>query len=205
MTWSFADHMWPKSLLEKAVSITKEWLYDWITAIQKNYHYWINSLTFSTYGMFGKYWSNLWRIIIAKKDCFYISWMIHSSLRNNCKSIYNMPKDENFFYHHLSLYNVKKCEMWFSLYSDIESKMLFEAGKKNSVIRVLAKIWYYFFQYFFLHWAWRNGKAWFIMVMQFMFLFFNVWAKQWELENDITLKSIEKNYNKIKDDILKKI
>lgn len=49
MTWSFTDHMWPKKLLEKVVEITQEGEHDGITAVQKNYHYGLKNLTFSTY------------------------------------------------------------------------------------------------------------------------------------------------------------
>ena len=34
---------------------------------------------------------------------------------------------------------------------------------------------------------------------------FNTWARIWELENGVTIQSIEKNYNRIREDILKKI
>jgi hypothetical protein len=43
------------------------------------------------------------------------------------------------------------------------------------------------------------------MVMQYMFFFFNVWAKHWELENKISLESIEESYNKIRENILNEI
>jgi hypothetical protein len=34
---------------------------------------------------------------------------------------------------------------------------------------------------------------------------FNTWAKIWEMENNITISSIEKNYDLIRKDILKDI
>lgn len=43
------------------------------------------------------------------------------------------------------------------------------------------------------------------MVMQFIIYMFNTWAKIWEMENNITISSIEKNYDLIRKDILKDI
>ena len=43
------------------------------------------------------------------------------------------------------------------------------------------------------------------MVMQFMIYMFNTWAKIWEMENNITISSIEENYNLIREEILKEI
>jgi hypothetical protein len=43
------------------------------------------------------------------------------------------------------------------------------------------------------------------MIMQYMFFYFNVWAKHYELEKNISLESIEKNYNIIREENLKDI
>lgn len=131
--------------------------------------------------------------------------MIHRSLKFNCKKIYYMPLEEKYYMHHLSVYNVKKFEQGYMKYSDIEAELKFKEGEKSSLFVLFVKIPAYFFIYFFWQGAWRNGKAGFIMVMQFMIYMFNTWAKIWEMENNITIPSIEKNYDLIREDILKEI
>lgn len=204
MTWSFTDHMWPKKLLEKVVEITHEWKYDGITAVQKNYHYGFKNLTFSTYGYLGKLVES-GRWIVAKKETYFATGFIHSSLQNNCQTVFHMPMEDDYVVHHLSLYNIKKFEMAHSKYSDIEARHHFDSGSKHGIFWILAKMLYYFVQYYFVNGAWRSGKAWFIFVMQYMFFFFNCWAKEWELQNGITLETIEANYNEIRKEILSDI
>lgn len=204
MTWSCADWIWSKKLLEEIIKITREWKYDWISAIQKNYHYWLKILNFLTYRFFGKRFSK-WGCVVIKKDLLYIDWLIHSNIKNKCTTIYEMPKEDDYMIHHLSVYNVKKFELWHSKYSDIESKMLYDAWTKSSLTKTFLKIIILFIKYYFLEWWWKSWKAWFIMIMQYMFFYFNVWAKHYELENNISLDTIENNYNKIREDLLKDI
>lgn len=204
MTWSFTDHMWPKQLLEKTVEITAENIYDGLAATQVNYHYGMRDITFSTYGYWWKMFAK-WRIVVAKKETYFATGFIHSSLQNNCKNVYQTPKTDSYIIHHLSLYNIKKFEMAHSNYSDIEAMHHFKAWSNHGVWWILAKLAFYFVQYYFINGAWKSGKPGFIFVMQYMFFFFNCWAKEWELQNNITLESIEENYNTIRKEILSEI
>lgn len=201
MSWSFTDHMWPKKLLEKTVEIVEQGIYDGITAVQKNYHYGIRNLNFSTYGYLGKLVQS-WRWIMAKKETYFATGFIHSSLQNNCKSAFHMPMKEEYVFHHLSLYNIKKFELAHSKYSDIEAEHHFKAGSRHGVFWIIGKLFFYFIQYYFINGAWKSGIPGFIFVMQYMFFFFNCWAKEWELQNSITLETIEENYNQIRREIL---
>ena len=204
MTWWFADWIFPKELLENIIKITKEWKYDWISIVQKNYHYWLKKLNFLTYNFFWKKFSKWWNIVV-KKDLLYIDWIIHSALKNKCEKIYEIKKEDNYVIHHLSVYNVKKFELWHSKYSDIEAKMLYEWWYKNSLLKTLCKIFIYFIKYYFIEWWFKNWKAWLIMIMQYMFFYFNIWAKHYELENNISIETIENNYNRIREQLLKNI
>ncbi len=204
MTWSFTDHMWPKKLLEKTIEITQKGEYDGITAVQKNYHYGIRNLTFSTYGYLWKFVEG-GRWIVAKKEMYFATGFIHSSMQNKSKTVFHMPMEDDYVVHHLSLYNIKKFEMAHSNYSDIEAKHHFDVGSNHSIFWILGKLGFYFIQYYFVNGAWKSGKPGFIFVMQYMFFFFNCWAKEWELRNNITLESIEENYNTIRREILSDI
>lgn len=203
MTRSFADHMWSRDLLEKTVEITRQWVYDGIATIQKNYHYGIEKLNFFTYSF--KWKKKSQHVRVYKKNLLYCNWIIHTNPKNKCENIFYMPLSDKFFVHHFSLYNVKKFELWHSNYSDIEAKMKFESWEKVSFFILISKSFAYFIKFYFFDWAWKSGKGWYIMVMQYIFFMFNVGSKQWELENNITLTSIENNYNKIREKILKNI
>ncbi len=116
-----------------------------------------------------------------------------------------MPLDEKYYIHHLSTYNVKKFEQGYMKYADIEADLRFQAGERASFMKLCFTLPVYFFVYFFWQGAWRSGKPGLIMVVQFMIYRFNTWARIWELENGVTIQSIEKNYDLIREDILKKI
>jgi hypothetical protein len=203
MTWSFADHIWSKELLDKTTEITREWKHDWIATVQKNYHYGIENLNFSTYHYLWKKKSQ--HVRVYKKELMYCEWVIHGSLKEKCMNVFYMPLEDTYHVHHLSLYNLKKIELSTGNYSDIESRMRFEAWEKISFSLLFLKTIWVFIKYYIIDGAWKNWKAWFIMVMQFVFFTFNIGAKQWELENNITLDSIESNYNKIREKMLDRI
>lgn len=203
MSWSFADEMWWKELLEKTVEITRQSKHDGIATVLKNYHYGIRDLTFMTYSVKWKKHSR--HVHVIKKNQLECTGMIHRSLKFNCTNIYYMPLDEKYYIHHLSTYNVKKFEQGYMKYADIEADLRFQAGERSSFLKMFFTILVYFFMYYFWHGAWRSGKPWLIMVVQFMIYRFNTWARIWELENGVTIQSIEKNYDLIREDILKKI
>ncbi len=203
MSWSFADEMWWRELLEKVTEITKKWLHDGIATVQKNYHYGIRDLNFMTYSLKWKKASR--HVHIIKKELLECSGMIHRSLKFNCVNIYYMPLEEKYYIHHLSTYNVKKFEQGYLKYGDIEADLRFQDGERTSFLKLTVTIFTYFFIYYIWQGAWRSWKAGLIMVTQFMIYKFNTWAKIWELENNITLLSIEKNYDAIREDILQEI
>ncbi len=198
MTWSFCDWAWPKALLNKISEITNENIVDCIDTIQYNYHYWLENLNFLTF--FWWFWKNNWKWfnVVFKIKCIKIEWLIHSNLKIEWSSIYKLPREKDYYIHHLSVYNVWKFELAHNRYSNIESQMLFNSWIKSSLPKTILKIIYFFIKFYFVEWWYKSWKKWFIMVMQYMFFYFNVWAKQYELDNNITIESIEDNYNNIK-------
>lgn len=199
MTRTFADIMRDKNLLEKVIEITRQWNYDWIAANHKNYHYWFNNLTFGSLNSKWKEWFKL--VCVYKKELIYCSGIIHYSLLNKCKKIFYVPRKIGKV-HHFSTYNIQKITTNYNIYTDIESKMRFDDWQKVSFIKLFIKLFAFFILYFFIEWWYKSGKAWLIMVIQMMIYFFNVWAKQRELENNVTLDSIENNYTNIKTKML---
>ena len=71
MTWSFADHMWDKALLEDTIQITREGKYDGIAARNKSYHYGLAKLNFASYNF---KWRDSFKVLcIYKKNLLYCS------------------------------------------------------------------------------------------------------------------------------------
>jgi len=199
MTWSFADHMWDKKLLEKTIEITNKWKYDAISAIMIQHHYWVEWLNFMTYNWKWKKYSA--HPVVFKKDIISFEWIIHKNRKINYKNNYIINTKYN--YHHFSEYNINKFELSTNNYSNIESEMLYNQWVKSSLIKTIFKIFLLFIKYYFFEWAFKKWKLWFIMVMNFMFFYFNVWAKHYEKEQWITLNSISNNYIIEKEKILK--
>jgi glycosyltransferase involved in cell wall biosynthesis len=198
MTRSFADYMRDIWLLKEVIKVTKKWEYDVISANMIQHHYWIKWLNFMSYHWVWKKHSN--RPIVFKKEIISFQGIIHRNFKFDTKKKYVANISNNI--HHLSQYNIGKFELAHNRYSNIEANMRFQLWEKSSFSKMFIIIFWYFIKYYFIDWAWKSWKGWFIMVMQYMFFMFNIWAKQRELENNITLKSIEKNYNIIRGEIL---
>jgi hypothetical protein len=111
---------------------------------------------------------------VYRKELLYCEGVIHGSLRERCKNIYYMPLSDQYFIHHLSLYNLQKFELGHSKYSTIEAKMRFDSGEKVSFLKLFIKLLGIFIKYYCIDGAWREGKAGFIMVMQYIFFTFNI-------------------------------
>ena len=202
IVWSYADIMRDKKLLESVISITNKWEYDWIAARTRPYHYGLEKLHITRYNSQIKKWFKL--LCVYKKNLLYCSWVLHSNLKNNCKNIHYIA-DNNSCVNVFQSYNTKKIINAYNIYSDIESRMRFDAWEKVSLFKVFIKIFSFFILYFFIEWWRRSGKAWFIMTLHIISYYFYVCSKQRELENNITLDSIEHNYTKIKLQILNDI
>jgi hypothetical protein len=85
-----------------------------------------------------------------------------------------------------------------SAYSDVEAA----AVEDFSPVTLMFAPLKWFLKYFFKHGGWRGGWAGYIMVMQYAFFHFNVQAKVWERKNNVTLESIEKRYDVIKEKLI---
>lgn len=193
--WGFVDEILARPLVEKITELSGQDKYKAVWILRKNYNYGgVNldngyALRFfkkgaidfedNKIGRFGK-------IIVPKDEVFYL------------------PKKDKYAIHHFSTYNVERFEIAHSRYSTLEAESNLALGKKFSGFKLVCRPIYYFFKYLIKGGAWRWGWRGIIIAAQYAFYFFNIYAKMWEIENKVTIESIEKQYSEMKGRLLKK-
>jgi glycosyltransferase involved in cell wall biosynthesis len=190
--WGYADELLPKPLLVKLQDVVRDGRYTMVRMPRKNLHYGIETLNFDSGGAYPRFF--------RKEVMDFTGTQIHHFGRFTGKEeeVLTLPVSDEYSVYHCSTYNLQKFEIAHSKYSDIE-------GTRGSFSPI--KIFYepvkWFLKWYFLRGAWKCGWGGFIMVMQYAFFFFNVQAKRWERENGITLDSIEENYDRVKERLLR--
>lgn len=190
--WAFCDEVLPKNLLEKLQEVAEQDHYKLVNIHRKNLHYGIESLNFDSGGRSPRFF--------RKGYVDFTANPIHSLGRfiGHPEEILELPKDDPFSIYHCSTYNLRKFEMAHSAYSSVEA----EQFTHFSPARLLFSPLKWFLKYYFKHGGWRGGWAGFIMVTQYCFFHFNLEAKVWENTRQVTLESIEKKYDDIKEKLL---
>ena len=187
--WAYCDEVLPKTLLRKMQEIAAASDYKLVNMHRKNLHYGIENLNFDSGGRSPRFF--------RKGYVDFTGNPIHGMGRfiGRPEEALDLPKDDAHSIYHCSTYNLRKFEMAHSAYSGLEAATV----KRFSSARLLFSPVKWFLKYYFKHGGWRGGWAGYIMVMQYAFFHFNVQAKVWERENNITLDSIEKKYDEIKE------
>ncbi len=190
--WAYGDEILPKPLLKRLNEIAAEGRYKLVNIPRKNLHYGIETLNFDSGGRNPRFF--------RKGSMDFACTQIHQFGRftGGPDEVLNLPVEDRFSIYHCSTYNIRKFEQAHSRYSDIE------AGHGSfSPRRLFMHPFRKFFYYYFRRGAWKSGWAGFIMVMQYCFFLFNVHAKRWENKYGVTLESIEKNYDRVKERLLR--
>lgn len=194
--WGFADYIFPKQLLEKMVEIS----------FQDNKKY--------VYIPIYTYLLGVTDMLMNK--CFYPNFFMKEAVDFSNNRIHGMgkylgkqteivyldDKEENAI-RHFSLYNLDKFVGNHWRYAQIEARQKFEAGDKFSLPYMLGAMLRYFVMYY--KYSYKCGMRGLIVALEYAFFRFMVYVKLYELENDITLESIEINYQKEKIKILSEL
>ena len=193
--WGYADELLSKPLLEKMAEISLQDKYKVAWIRRKNYNYGgvnlKNGLTLRFFkkgaidftgnqiGRFGK--------IVASSD-----------------EIVTLPRADTHAIHHFSTYDIARFEAGHSKYSTEEAKANLRLGRHFSGFKLIVKPIYFFLRFMVIGGAWRWGWRGLIITAQYCFYFFNIQAKMWEIEHGANLESIEKEYDKMKENLLRK-
>jgi len=191
--WGYADEILPHPLLRRLQHVAEEDRYKLVVIPRKTVHYGVRALNLvpETSPRFFK-----------KGYVDFTGNRIHhmGKFVGKPEEVLHLPRKDAYSLYHCSTYNLRKFELAHSSYSDTEAQM---PGKRFSPVRMLLYPPYFLLRYYVLTGEWRSGWPALIMAMQYCFFFFNVQAKIWEREHGITLESIEKNFDAIKEDILR--
>lgn len=193
--WGYADEVPTQTLLERFVAITRENRYRWVNVFRKNLHYGLPTLTIMP---------SVGPRFFRKDAIDFHGTTIHGFGRFTGKpeEVLTLPMVDELAVYHCSTYNVPKFELAHSRYSDIEARMRHEAGGRFTWYGLLVRPAYYFLRYFFREGGWRSGWGGLILTMQYVFFYFNIYAKLWEIENGVTLETIEQQYDRVKESLL---
>lgn len=193
--WGYADELLPKTLLEKFVEISKQNKYKVVYFRRRNVHYGAEDL----------YLENaIQSRFFVRGSIDFKDNRIHSFGKIVClpDKILHLPLVDEYSQYHFSAYNIEKFEKSHSGYSSVEAKRYVDDGNKFSLLKILLKPVFVFTKYYIVNGGWKSGMRGFIMAMQYAFFTFNIEAKIWENENDITIESIEHEYSKLKEEML---
>lgn len=190
--WSYADEILPRMLLRKLREISLQDRYKLVNIPRKNLHYGMEKLNLASGFRSPRFF--------RKGHVDFTGNRIHGmgKFTGRPDEALDLPFRDEFSIHHCSTYNIQKFELAHSGYSDSEVK----GGIRFRPVHLLLHPPYYFLRYYLLGGEWRNGWGGFIMTMQYCFFFFNIQAKAWEQEREITLESIERNYDAVKERLL---
>lgn len=104
---------------------------------------------------------------------------------------------------HFSSYNLSRLELSHSRYADIEAKQRYEIlGQKFSGIRALWRLMFHFWGTYIGLGGFRGGWPGFFISLQRAYFKFSIDARLWEMDHQITLESIEREYNRLKEKLI---
>jgi glycosyltransferase involved in cell wall biosynthesis len=189
--WGYADELLPKTLLRKLVALAADDNIKVVNIPKKNLHYGMEDFNLESGGASPR--------LFRKKALDFTGTLIHQFGKVTCcpEEVVTLEPRDEFSIYHCSTYTISKFEIGHSKYSDIEAR---QEGKFQ--IRKLLFPVKFFVRHYLFKRPWQFGIGGFIYVMQYCFFYFNIQAKKWEIENGITLDSIEAKYDAIKEKLL---
>lgn len=192
--WGFVDNLMPLSLLDKLSQIAEDNKYKYV------------NIPYYTY-LFGCISNAAERGYSPR--FFHVDYIDFSNnhihgmgkfLGKNSE-ILTLPNIEALAIRHYSLYDMKKFISGHANYADFEAREKFSRGQKFSIWRMLGAMVNNFIVYY--RNGFKNGNIGVISALYYSFFRFMVYARLFELENDLTIDKIEEKFSKNKNDIIK--
>jgi glycosyltransferase involved in cell wall biosynthesis len=194
--WGHADQMMPKTLLDRLVDISNQ--------EQIKYVF----LPFYTY-----LWGDTENVMLKgnypvffrKEYMDFSGDKIHGLGRfiGKDSETLRLPDKLEFAIRHYSLYDLNKFILGHLNYAKAEAQQKHDFGIKYSSFYLLGAMLRYFIMYYKR--AFRSGAKGLIISLLNAFFRVMVYARLYEIENNITLENIEENYIKEKNKIINKL
>ena len=192
--WGFADDMVPKTCLELYKEISQENKYKIVVQQRKTLMY--DGKTELHPGLIS--------IKFFRKDSLdFTNNTIHqmgkfASHVKPSEVLYLPPIDEYATYH-FSLETTESLISKMNLYTTIQAK---STQGKVSFIKLISNPLIVFIEIYFFNGCWKYGIKGYISSMRFAMSYFITLSKKYEIDNNITLKSIEEKFAKEKKKLL---
>jgi len=194
--WAYTDNLMPKSLLEKLTEISRQDKIKYVNIPLYTY------LWGETRDFMRKEYSPRF---FKKEYINFDGCGIHSmgKFSGGKDEILTLPNKEKYAIRHYSSYNLKKFISSHSAYAEVEAMERFNGGRKSNFFRMLVSMARYFLIY--AKDGYKSGKLGFFTAISYAFFRFMMFFRLYELERGITIDSIEKNYAKSKEELLREI
>ncbi len=191
--WGYTDNIAPKTLVEKMVEISKQ---DIIKSV---------NIPLYTYlwGNTKEYAHKSYAPFLYHKD--YIDFKnnhIHGLGKftgTKAQQIF-LEDEEAYALKHFSTYTLTKFISGHLRYAETEALQKFEKGEKFNLLKMFAAMIRY--AYIYGKHSYKNGTLGLLIVLNYMVFRLMTYTRLYELENEITLTSVEENYSKVKEKIL---
>ncbi|KKQ40660.1 MAG: Glycosyl transferase, group 2 family protein [Candidatus Magasanikbacteria bacterium GW2011_GWA2_37_8] len=194
--WGYTDNFMPKSLLDKLVEITKSDIYKYVFLPINTYN-----LGKTDYPMEKGYSPRFF----MKDYVDFSDNYVHGIGRfvGSADEVLKLPMEEKYSIRHFSVYDIKKFVTNHMRIADIEANERFVVKKRFSIFRMLVSMLRYFYIYY--RNGYKNGSVGLISALSMSFFRFMMFARLYEIENNITIDSIENQYIIKKEEIIKEI
>jgi glycosyltransferase involved in cell wall biosynthesis len=192
--WNFCDNLMSNSLLEKLVELSKQ-----------------NKIKYVVFPLYTYLWGNTKKPAIkAKSPRFFMKDYIDftnnhihgmGTFLGKDDEILKLSMEEKNSVKHFSTYDLKKFIMSHLNYAEIEALEKFENGYKFSFFKMTKSIIKNF-----LYWykdGYKNGLMGFMIAILYSFFQFMIFFRLYELENNLSLETIEESYAKEKEKMIK--
>ncbi len=191
--WGFADNLAPKSLLEKLSEISMQKKYKYVS--MPLYHYLWGETKIPAYkgrsSMFMK------EFFIFKDKPIHVSGKF---LGKEDEKL-TLPNRPEFAMRHFSLYDLEKFTLGHLRYAKIEAFEKYESGVKFSSFKLIKDMGWHFLRYFKN--GFKNKEKGLLVGLVYSFFRLMVHFCIFELENNLNLETIESDYIKEKERLIK--
>ncbi len=192
--WGYADNIAPKTLLEKLTEMSR----------QDKIKYVLMPLYTYLWGNTKHYAQKGYAPFFFHKDFIdFTNNHIHGigKFTGRKEQLLVLPNKEKYALKHFSTYNVEKFVRNHMKYAEQEAQEKFQTGQKFSVWRLFRAMFAY--AWIFGRRNYKNGKLGLLIILNYIFYWVMTYTRLYELERDISLETIEENYSKKKEEILK--
>lgn len=191
--WGYCDNTAPKSLVEEMCNVA-----------ERNHYKKVNLPLFTyLWGNIDNYAQKSHLPALFHKD--YVSFdnnQIHSfgRFRGSEEEILTLPSTEAMSLKHFSTYNEAKYVAGYMRYGEEEARQKFDQGERFSMVKLLAAMARYMWIY---RLSLKSPRLGFLIMLNMAFGRLMTYTRLYEYEHGITLDSIEQNYSRKKEEMLK--